>query len=367
MARLGGCWTGVIVVVMLAWGGRGEAAGALESEQSLPAILLRRFVCGGGCGMGSGVFHEPRNRTLLLAHLEAGKRAFAVGAALASTGAEEGAPSVLPEGWDRRLMQVLGYDWEALYVGRFLDGWPLGRHGSDRAGRLLLAARGIPLLEEQDALLVDTNDYLPALAAFVAPGGGCHDYGTVSSLDVERDPDAGPVGADVEAEVLDLLDAHVGPSSSLREAETAAHLLVKACREESRLAFRRMVRSPYARVRAAGALALRSFGEAVPTTTRVSPVVFRLTIDGAPARDFALTQTLAAAGERDWTTSTTRTDADGQIRVDRDPFLDPKDVVETNGFSRQSSPGRMTPGSRSSCRVRPGWTLWFPSPFRLRP
>jgi hypothetical protein len=232
---------------------------------------------------------------------------------------------------------MLGYDWEALYVGRFLDGWPgaaavLGRHGSDRAGRLLLAARGIPLSEEQGVLLADTNDYLPALAAFVAPGDGCHDYGTVSSVDVERDPNAGPVGADVEAEVLDLLDAQVGPNSSLREAETAAHLLVKACREESRLAFRRMVRSPYAKVRAAGALALRSFGEAVPPTTSVPPVVFRLTIDGAPARDFALTQILAAAGEGEWTTSTTRTDADGRIRVDRDPFLDPKDVVETIGF-----------------------------------
>jgi hypothetical protein len=300
--------------------------------------LLRRFVWGGGCGTGSGALYEPRNRILLLAHLEAGHHALAAGAALASTGDEEGAPSVLPEGWERRLLRMLGYDWEAFYVGRFLDGWPgaaavLGRHGSDRAGRLLLAARGILLSEEPDALLADAEDYLPALAAFVAPGGGCQDYGTVSSLDIERDPDAGPVGAEVEAEVLDVLDAHVGPSSSLREAETAAHLLVKACREESRLAFRRMVRSPYAKVRVAGALALRSFGEAVSPATRVPPVVFRLTIDGAPARDFALTQTLADAGERGWTTSTTRTDADGQIRVDRDPFLDPKDVVETISFS----------------------------------
>jgi hypothetical protein len=39
MARLGGRWTGVIVVVMLARGGRGEVAGALENERSLPEIL----------------------------------------------------------------------------------------------------------------------------------------------------------------------------------------------------------------------------------------------------------------------------------------------------------------------------------------
>ena len=148
--------------------------------------LLRRFVWGGGCGNGSDRFLEPLGRTLLLAYLETGESSLAAGAAIAAREWRAGRHPALPEDWERRLMGALGYDWEAVAVGRLLEGWPLqdealGSHGSDRAARLLISARDVPLHDEGDERLADQDEYLHTLAAFVAPSGGCRDYRTSSS------------------------------------------------------------------------------------------------------------------------------------------------------------------------------------------
>jgi hypothetical protein len=330
--------------------GRSPASEAVSS--------VGRYVWGGGCGMGSGLLLGPQSRTLLLAFLDLGDLDAAAGALLSTSWLHEFRDQTI-KGVDRELLARMGFDWEQIFLGRVLDGDPLAaralaQHGSDQAARWLFEARRLPS-HDGETPLGDGEDYLHALAALVSPTGHCSAYATASSLDLARADDAEPVGADLEAEVLRLLESHAEPGSSQSEAETAAHLLVRACRTESVPAFRKMARSPYSRVREAGALALRALGERAPAPRPNRPVAFTLSVDGAPLRQGKVLWSLARTSETGSTSSSGTTADDGTLALERDPFLDPKNVVDTVTLST---------GDMDTPRA-----LWFavrvPSPERL--
>ncbi len=326
----------------------GLLRGEVSAAQAI--AVLTRFRWGGGCGFGSQVLNDPRNLALLLALLGTGDRHAAAGALLRVRVAGAPPPARLKEGWDREALGRLGFDWEAVALGQVLLGWgdtakDVARHGSARAARLLWQAHSLstgdegPPLEEDEA-------YLHALAALVAPTNRCSAYATSSSNDVVRSPDAPLVEADVEAEVLGLLARKVGHDASLSEAETAAHLLLKACRPESLPAFRRMARSPYARVREPGALALRALGERPPPARSNPPVVVQVAVNASPLHG-RVNYELSRSSHEVYagSASSTAEARSGVLHLDRDPFLDRKAVVKT-----------VTVGSESMTRPD---DLWF--------
>lgn len=316
-------------------------------------VNLSRFVWGGGCGMGSQALFGPQNRTLLLAFLATGDHEAAAGAIVYGSILshfllpERSSDDALEEGWEPRFLERLGFDWEPIFLGLVLDGdqraaAALARRGSDRAARLLFEARTVSPLGSGTAL-ADQDGYLHALAALVTPTDRCRDYGTSSSLDMRRTEDAEAVGADLEADVLELLASHVQPGGGRSEAETAAHLLVKACRPESLPAFRTMTRSVYSRVREAGALALRSHGERAPRKRENPPVVFTVTVNGAPLGERRVEWALERRSGAGYSSSesSAATTVDSRLLLERDPFLDPKAPVDTVTLStgHLSAPG----------------------------
>jgi hypothetical protein len=343
-----------------------ERVGASET-----IVSLARYVWGGGCGMGSQSLFGPQTQTLLLAFLAVGDHEAAAGALVSASAFSHfdlpaSSKVVLEEGWEARLLRRLGFDWEPIFLGRVLDGdqsaaVALARRGSDRAARLLFEARTVSPFGNESAL-GDQDGYLHALATLVTPTDRCRDYGTSSSLDTRRSEDAEAVGADLEADVLELLASHVRPGGSRREAETAAHLLVKACRPESLPAFRTMTRSVYSRVRDAGALALRSYGERAPRRRENAPVVYVVTIEGAPLGERRVEWALErrAGGGYSFRESSAAMTVGGRLSLERDPFLDPKAAVDTVTLStgRLSGPGDLwfsvtLPRSESLDRATP--------------
>jgi hypothetical protein len=286
-----------------------------------------RYVWGGTCGMGSERLYRPQSQVALLAFLARGDRLAAAGAVLALGFRGPSMSRALPPGWERQALRKLGFDWEAIFLGRMLDGdtealSELARHGSSRAGRLLLEARAAR--DQGEEPLGGQDAYLHAVGALVPRTGHCDDHASSSSGDIERSPEAEPVGSDVEAEALDLLASQVGPSSGQGSAETAAHLLVRACRPESLPAFRAMAHSPYTRVREAGALARRSLGEEAPEVRPNPPVVVPVVVDGTPLSGHRLQWTLSGRRSDDFSwLSDSVVAEDGQARLERDPFLDP--------------------------------------------
>lgn len=292
------------------------------------------FAWGGWCGTGSGGFVRAQGRALMLALSAAGAQRAAAGALLASGGSRAD-DATLPEGWDRRLLAAMGVDWEEVFLGRVLDldsspAEDLARHGSDRSLRLLFAARGLQGYDEESPRLEEQDWYAHALGGIVTPTDNCSDYATRSSLDVERSTDAEPVAPDLQADVLDFLATRVGRGSGQNEAEMAAHVLVRLCRSESLPAFRIMARSSYSKVREAGALALRSLGEPAPKVRPTPPIVVQVTVNGQHPSGLKLHWSLGRSRSGGWTTreETATTATEGTLRLDRDPFLDPKEPVD---------------------------------------
>jgi hypothetical protein len=305
---------------VVAWFLRGRVA-ATEAVHE-----LSRYEWGGWCGTGSGLLYVPQSKALLLAYLQLGR----VDLALAASGGLAAPLFGVQEQtirWDR-LLAVAGIDWERFYLGGVLSGQadlaePLARRGSDRAARQLAAAvRILEVGAERDANGLSEALLWP-LAAFVEPSGSCTEYGTSDSREVQRDREAEPIGADVQADILDLLAEKVGPSAGLREAETASHLSVQLCRPESRPTFREMLRSPYGEVRKKGAIGLRAFGETLADPPPSLPVSFRVVVDGKPAVRRKVEWTLRM-GEREQESSSTESNHEGVVRLARDPFLDPR-------------------------------------------
>ena len=317
---------------------RGTVAGFLRGRVSAAEAVreLSRYEWGGWCGNGSGLLYGPQSKALLIAHLEGHRPDLALAASgglgVRMLGAEE-----QPARWDRRLLAASGIDWERFSLGGILSGETdlandLARHGSDRAARQLLAvARLVGAAATEEAATdqegnPDPESLLWSLAALVEPSGACTSYGTSSSRDVERDPEAGPVGREVQEDALDLLAANVRPGAGLSEAETAAHLLVRLCRPESRAAFRAMLQSPYDDVRTKGALGLRALGETVADPRASPPVAFRILVDGKPAALRKVQWSLETAEGHDLMSSAD-SDRDGIVRLKRDPFVDPQHPI----------------------------------------
>jgi hypothetical protein len=326
---------GETIAVQENWSAFHTAVADLVRERSAPreaAAHIARFVWGGWCGTGSFALHEPQSRALALAFLMEGRYEPAAGALLV----RRSSPGVATE--EERLNQVLaaaGLDAELLRVGEALD-WDtsglaaVGRHGSERAARLLLEAGHQPTGPDRDgAPLRADGQWLSALAAFVTRGEGCGEYGSGWSTDVERRSSAA-VSGEVQARILAALAEAAGPSAGLDEAEVASHLLVSLCRPESRPAFREMTRSPFAEVRKRGALALASLGEPVPVLPADRPVVFRLGTDDQPLASQTVAWEVHAApvkGGARTVSSQGPTDGEGRLELARDPFVDPRAPV----------------------------------------
>jgi hypothetical protein len=294
---------------------------------------VSRFEWGGWCGTGSGMLYAPQSKTLLIAFLQLGQyeQALAASAGLEtwSFGNEQAVVR-----WDRRLLAAAGIDWEPVYIGGVVAGEAalaetLASHGSEGGARQLLSA-ALALDEAVANRREGAPDYgdqlLWPLAALVESSGSCPGEATLNSREVQRAADAPPVGGDVQEGVLELLAEKVGPGAALPEADAASHLLLQRCRPESRAAFRAMLRSPYGQLRQRGAIGLRGLGETVAEPFPARPVAFRLIVNGKPAAQRKVEWTLLK-GEGGRESSTADTDRDGILRLERDPFMDPRNRI----------------------------------------
>jgi len=245
--------------------------GRSSAGQTLPRV--GRFGWGGMCGHGADLLYDPQHATLLLAYLAEGRTDLAAGALLRI--GDRDAWSEAAPGWETRILEAAGLDWETLYVGALLDGRAaaeaLGRRGSERAARLLLAAGDRPRSPFDDTPLGDDEGFLSALAAFVRPGKGCTAYGTSSSLDVTRELPV-RIAPELELQILEALAEKVRPDQGEGPAGAASHSLVRLCRPESRGAFRVMTASPFSEVRRRGVIGLESLGEQAPRVAEPRPV-----------------------------------------------------------------------------------------------
>jgi len=340
---------------------RRTVAGFLRQRLSAAeaAREVSRYEWGGWCGTGSGALYDPQAKVLLIAHLEAHRPDLAL-AASGSFGSGVMGRDDQPARWDRRLLAASGVDWERFYLGGVLSGEPylaneLACHGSDRAARQLLTVAQLvaaaednnaskdtasdrdtekttaenPTLDaatEDEEQVPDMESLLWPLAAMVDPSGECKAYGTSDSRDVLRDPEASPVAGEIQEDVLELLARNVRPGAGLSEAETASHLLVRLCRQESLPAFRAMLQSQYEEVRKKGAIGLRAFGETFSEPRPSRPVAFRVVVDGQPVAQRKVEWSLESP-EGGETTSSADSDRDGLVRIARDPFVDPRNPV----------------------------------------
>lgn len=340
---------------------RRTIAGFLRQRVSAAeaAREVSRYEWGGWCGTGSGALYGPQSKVLVIAHLEGGRPDLALAASEGLDFQMMGHDDQ-PTRWDRRLLAASGIDWERFYVGGVLSGEPdlaneLACHGSDRAARqLLTVAQWVAAAEDNDVAkdgardrdtettiaedpamdaatgdeeqLPDTESLLWPLAAMVDPSGECTGYGTSDSRDVVRDPEAGPIAGEVQEGVLEFLARNVRPGAGLSEAESASHLLVRSCREESLQAFRVMLESQYEGVRKKGAIGLRAFGGTFSEPRPSRPVAFRVVVDGKPVAQRKVEWSLESP-EGGETTSSAESDRDGLVRIARDPFVDPKKPV----------------------------------------
>jgi hypothetical protein len=276
--------------------------------------------------MGSHVLTGPQSKALLIAYLQLGRMDLALAASGELDTRIFGAESQATR-WDRRLLPAAGIDWEAFHLGGVLSGEvdlasTLARRGSERAARRLLAAARVVEAADEEEWTV-SNALLWPLAALVEPGGSDTGYGTSYSREVQRDPEAAPLGGDVQEDVLDLLAEKVGPDAGLDEADTASHLLVQLCRPESRPTFRAMLRSPYDEVRKRGAIGLRALGETLADPPPSHPVAFRVLVDGKPVVQLEVETTLEM-GEGNEESSNIISDVKGVVHLSRDRFLDPR-------------------------------------------
>ena len=326
------------VPVQQNWAAFHEAVVDLVRERSSPADAaahIARFEWGGWCGTGSSALLEPQSRALALAFLLEGRYEQAAGAVLGQRGNRW--YSLEPADADglEPVLSAAGLDGELLSVGAALAGHTsglaaVGRHGSERAARLMLDAGLQPTGPDGDgAPLREDGQWLSGLAAFITPGGGCRDYASGWSTDVAR-RSSEPVADEVQVRILAALAEAVGPAAGLDQADAASHLLVSLCRPESRPAFREMIRSPFAEVRKRGALALASLGEPVPELPPDRPVVFRLSSDGRALAGRTVAWALHAAhGEAILRTVSSEglTDGEGRLTLGRDRFVDPKAPV----------------------------------------
>jgi hypothetical protein len=289
---------------------------------------LSQYEWGGWCGTGSNLLYDPRAKALLIASLRLGRADLAVGASAGLNGGFLVDDSAVSK-WDRRLLAAAGLDWEQFYIGGVLSGdlslaAVVARHGSERAARHLLAT--VPFVEAaQEGPYAPFETMAWPLAALVEAGDACAKRASFNSQEVERDPEADTISADLQAAVLGLLEGRIGPEAGLREADTASLLLAQLCRPESRAAFRTMVGSRYDEVRQRGASGLRALGERVADPRRSRPVAFRIVVDGRPFGRHDVQSTLQlTAGEQ---FSSAVSDDRGVVELARDPFLDPRDRV----------------------------------------
>jgi hypothetical protein len=94
----------------------------LRGRSSAGQALQRvgRFGWGGMCGHGADLLYDPQHATLMLAYLAEGRTDLAAGALLRI--GDRGAWSEAAPGWESRILEAAGLDWETLYVGALLDG-----------------------------------------------------------------------------------------------------------------------------------------------------------------------------------------------------------------------------------------------------
>lgn len=314
--------------------GAEKAGAAIEVQQNWPAFYkvigeffhgqsqdtvakMAAFEWGGGCGTGSEQLYVPKNRTLFMALWQQGRHELALGALMA--GADRG--NYVFRGqksdWPQRFIAACGLDWEKLYAGAVLDGgWrtqDMAAHGSEQSARLLEQMGVLPLLASRD-------DYLKAVAAFVAPApfaSGAMPQ-MVAGLRLTSAPSVAP---ELQLRLLSILHAQMRPQAGLQTLGTASEMLGELRRPESADVLRRALQLPYSRVRKNALEALQEMGQKVEAPPALEPVGFRVMLDGQPLKDAALDWQMKA-GEQQSVSSSAQTDGEGVIRLDRDDLQD---------------------------------------------
>lgn len=306
---------------------------------------IARYIWGSWCGTGADAMTGPQQTLVLLRALQDSRWDAAAG----SLGGSSNWWRYL--GWElrgkepkRRLLALAGVDWELHEVGAALAGDPtayrsLGRHGSDRAARLLIAALQPvsvdehaaelptdPAAEEKSNPTLSLRQLLPALAAFVTPKKGCEPMASYSIEDVFRVSPA-TIPETTQRQILELLARHVAPTRGAEEADTASRLLVRLCRTESRDVFRSMLESPFGDVRKRGLDGLRALGDDPGPQAELKPVQFEITVDGSPFAERSIAW--EAEGPRGRSqTGYPQSDERGGFTVNSDVFVDPTARVE---------------------------------------
>jgi hypothetical protein len=288
---------------------------------------LARWQWGHWCGTGSGWFYAARARALAIGWLRLDRGDLAVKAAFGPLVGYAG-PDEFVDDWDRALLQAGGVYAEPFLLGALLHGeWdvalPLARHASPRAAVGLLEALDLRDTRGEALLHPDPVALLPALGSLVSPDGECR-IDDAPSRRLQRSEDAPPLAPALERHVLERLARSVAPGNGRPVAERAAQVLLDLCRPESRDVFDTMRQSPFFEVRRCGTTGLRALGESVPGPRPREIVAFRFLLDGRPHARQVVTWRLPWPHDG----GRAETDDNGVLRIERDPFLDPKHPVE---------------------------------------
>jgi hypothetical protein len=296
---------------------------------------IRQFEWGGWCGTGSDELYGPKYQALFLALLKERRFDQALAVSFWAVGGRTFRMPFMEDysEWQRRFIRLCGLDWEELYAGALLELGPysnadyprkLAQHGTEKAARFLALMAGVPTVSDQTA-------YLRALGAFLGPSEPLMQTNKDGSITVTspwwsgefKRVSTAPIPANLQTEVLKVLDDKLRPGVSTEVAAVVCQVLCEARRPECKPALRRALELPYPKVREQAWATLRALGEQVPEPAPLGPVAFRFLVDGQPARHLEVDYELRMSGGRA-TTSSRPLSSEGIIRLDREYFVDPQ-------------------------------------------
>ena len=332
----------------------------LHARETNSIETISLFEWAGWCGTGSERLYGPKNQSLLLAFLRAQQwdRALSLVFQNQADSARviQWSDDQEDEGWQRAFINACGLDWEELYSGAFIaaNGWHF--RGDDKV-RILAqygSVHAVQLLVQMSDVIKDRSrsDYLRAISILIDAD---QSHTSISSQGYVRKVTI-KIPKAMQVQLINILCHDLRTEAGAESATLASELLMKLARPESKGPLLGALKSPYNKVRANAAAALRAMGETISTPSPLPPVKFLIRTNGIPLQHSEIWYTLQATniGRR----SSLSTDASGMIKFDRDLWVDPYEKITNVVFERQ-------PFSRC---IRPNqcyFSVAFPRPSDL--
>jgi hypothetical protein len=302
------------------------------------AEQLAEFEWSGWCGTGSDSLREPQSLGTFIALLNDDRIAEAVGAAIYVEGDRLLISADQRHNARVEFLKRCGLDWEMIFAGtqlvseleRSRGGGPnsclseLAAFGSDRAARLIM----------EMARRSERNyraTYAQALVTFIPGDTENISGGGRFTNNLVRHPDM-RISAETMAQVLSALRDFAKPDAPSDVVEAALVGFARAKSPETKPTLRPLLKHPSPEVTETAAQILRSLGETV-APSRVEPVRFQISINGAPAPAKTEVHYQIEFGNHGSVSSSRRTDADGTIELERKYFVDAERQATSVAFS----------------------------------